>query len=71
VSQVKIHIKSRLPNVSIQTNASENLEYVILEERKLYRVGQNFETRANTLTENPYESPKVGPKFGATLYNIR
>jgi hypothetical protein len=40
-------------------------------ERKLYRVGPNCETWPNTLTENPYQIPKVGPQFGPTLYNFR
>jgi hypothetical protein len=37
-------------------------------ERKLYRVDPNCETWPNTLTENPYYSPKVGPQFGPTLH---
>jgi hypothetical protein len=40
-------------------------------ERKLYRVDPNCETWPNTLTENPYYSPKVGPQFGPTLYKFR
>ena len=40
-------------------------------ERKVYRVGPNCETWPNNLTENPYQSPKVGPQFGPTqLYNF-
>jgi hypothetical protein len=40
-------------------------------ERELYRVGPNCETWPNNLTENPYQSLKVGPQFGPTLYNFR
>jgi hypothetical protein len=39
--------------------------------RKFHRVGPNCETWPNTLTGNPYSSPKVGPQFGPTLYNFR
>jgi hypothetical protein len=40
-------------------------------ERKLHRVGPDCETWLNTLTGNPYSTPKVGPQFGLTLYNFR
>ena len=40
-------------------------------ERKLYRVGPTCETWPNNLTENPYQSPKVGPQSGPTLSNLR
>jgi hypothetical protein len=40
-------------------------------ERNLYRVGPHCETWPNTLTENPSEILKVGPRFGPNLYNFR
>ena len=40
-------------------------------ERNSYRVGPNCETWPNSLTENPYQSLKVGPQFGPILYNFR
>jgi hypothetical protein len=39
-------------------------------EREFHRVGPNCQTWPRLLTENPYQSPELGPRFGPTLCDL-